>query len=139
MAGYDALFGFDTTQKQTLVNYVADAVAGGGGGDITASQITDSTAVGRSVLTAANAAAALTAVGGLSPTGNGSGLTALNGTQITSGTIPPARIANATTGAKGLVSQAAAQANSTATDVAGLVTDFNALLAKLRTAGVLAP
>jgi Head fiber protein. len=27
------------------------------------------------------------------------------------------------------------QANSTATDVAGLVTDFNALLAKLKTAG----
>ena len=46
---------------------------------------------------------------------------------------------NATTSVKGLVNQAAAQANSTATDVAGLVTDFNALLAKLRTAGVLAP
>lgn len=35
--------------------------------------------------------------------------------------------------------RAAAQANSTATDVAGLVADFNALLAKLRTAGVIAP
>lgn len=34
---------------------------------------------------------------------------------------------------------AAAQANSTATDVPGLVADFNALLAKLRTAGILAP
>jgi len=33
--------------------------------------------------------------------------------------------------------QAAAQANSTATDVAGIVADFNALLAKLRTAGLL--
>lgn len=32
---------------------------------------------------------------------------------------------------------AAAQADSTATDVAGLKTDFNALLAKLRTAGIL--
>lgn len=30
-----------------------------------------------------------------------------------------------------------AQANSTATDVAGLVTDFNALLLKLRNAGLL--
>lgn len=35
--------------------------------------------------------------------------------------------------------RAAAQANSTATDVAGLVADFNALLAKLRTAGIIAP
>ncbi|MFB0847337.1 head fiber protein [Paenibacillus oleatilyticus] len=34
--------------------------------------------------------------------------------------------------------KAAAQANSTATDVAGLVSDFNALLAKLRAAGIMA-
>lgn len=34
---------------------------------------------------------------------------------------------------------AVAQADSVATDVAGLVTDFNALLAKLRTRGVIAP
>ena len=33
--------------------------------------------------------------------------------------------------------QAAAQADSTATDVAGLVTDFNSLLAKLRAAGII--
>lgn len=39
---------------------------------------------------------------------------------------------------RGGVIQASAQANSTATDVAGLVADFNALLAKLRTAGVIA-
>lgn len=44
----------------------------------------------------------------------------------------------ATTAVNGTVKQAAAQANSTATDVAGLVADFNALLAKLRTAGILA-
>lgn len=31
----------------------------------------------------------------------------------------------------------AAQADSTATDAAGVVTDLNALLAKLRTAGIL--
>ena len=31
------------------------------------------------------------------------------------------------------------QADSTATDVAGIVADFNTLLANLRTAGVLAP
>lgn len=34
-------------------------------------------------------------------------------------------------------SKAATQANSTATDVAGLVTDFNALLAKLKAAGLM--
>lgn len=33
---------------------------------------------------------------------------------------------------------AAVQANSTATDVAGLVTDFNALLAKLKAVGLMA-
>jgi len=37
-----------------------------------------------------------------------------------------------------LMVQAAAQANSTATDVAGIVADFNALLAKLRAAGIIA-
>lgn len=40
---------------------------------------------------------------------------------------------------RGTVLRAAAQANSTATDVAGVVADLNALLAKLRTAGVIAP
>ena len=44
----------------------------------------------------------------------------------------------ATTSTAGVVKQAAVQADSVATDVAGLVTDFNALLAKLRTAGILA-
>lgn len=38
-----------------------------------------------------------------------------------------------------LAGAAAAQANSVAADVATLVADFNALLAKLRTRGVLAP
>lgn len=50
----------------------------------------------------------------------------------------PASLPVATVSANGVVKQAAAQANSTATDVAGIVTDFNALLAKLRTAGLLA-
>ncbi|MDU5684183.1 MAG: head fiber protein [Kluyvera cryocrescens] len=43
----------------------------------------------------------------------------------------------ATTSALGGVKKMAAQADSTATDVAGLVTDFNALLAKARTAGLM--
>lgn len=47
--------------------------------------------------------------------------------------------ATASTTVAGSVKQAAAQANSVATDAPGLVTDFNALLAKLRTAGILAP
>lgn len=44
----------------------------------------------------------------------------------------------ATTSVVGGVKQAATQANSSATDVAGLVTDFNALLAKLKAAGIMA-
>lgn len=43
----------------------------------------------------------------------------------------------ATTNALGGVKKMAAQADSTATDVAGLVTDLNALLAKARTAGLM--
>lgn len=38
----------------------------------------------------------------------------------------------------GAFTPAASQADSVATDVAGLVTDFNALLAKLRAAGIMA-
>ncbi|WP_308354332.1 head fiber protein [Serratia marcescens] len=44
----------------------------------------------------------------------------------------------ATASVVGGVKQTATQANSTATDVAGLVTDFNALLAKLKAAGIMA-
>lgn len=46
---------------------------------------------------------------------------------------------DATTAAKGVVKQAVADPNSAATDIAGLVADFNDLLAKLRTAGIIAP
>ena len=44
---------------------------------------------------------------------------------------------NATTTVVGGVLQATNQADSVATDVDGLVTDFNALLAKLKTAGIM--
>ncbi len=47
-------------------------------------------------------------------------------------------VSAATTTVNGTVKQATVQANSTATDVAGLVADFNALLAKLKTAGIMA-
>jgi len=43
----------------------------------------------------------------------------------------------ATTTTLGGVKQASAQADSIATDAAGLVTDFNDLLDKLRTAGII--
>lgn len=52
--------------------------------------------------------------------------------------IDPAQLPKATTSARGGVKQAAVQADSTASDVATIKTDFNALLAKLRTAGMLA-
>jgi hypothetical protein len=51
--------------------------------------------------------------------------------------IPTTLIA-ASTSTVGGVKQASDQANSTAPDVATLVTDFNALLAKLKTAGIMA-
>ena len=50
-----------------------------------------------------------------------------------SGYVLPA----ATTTTLGGVKQASAQTDSIATDATGLVTDFNDLLAKLRTAGII--
>ena len=49
----------------------------------------------------------------------------------------PAYPATATESAAGLVKMAANQADSTAEDTAALVTDFNALLAKLKAAGLM--
>ncbi|WP_313707779.1 head fiber protein [Atlantibacter hermannii] len=46
--------------------------------------------------------------------------------------VPPA-----TTSTIGGVKKMTSQANTTATDVAGLVTDFNALLTKLKAAGMM--
>lgn len=67
------------------------------------------------------------AVSGVSPAWTGSGNLAFSGTTLTA----------ATTSVRGGVLQSAAQADSVATDAPGIVTDFNALLAKLRTAGLL--
>lgn len=47
--------------------------------------------------------------------------------------------ATASTTVAGSVKQAAAQADSVAADNTALRADFNALLAKLRTAGIMAP
>lgn len=97
-----------------LVQYLEEN-SGGGSSTVTAADITDATAVGRSVLKATDAATARTALGAGTPY-----------------TLPAA-----TTAANGGVKKAVAQTDSVATDAAGLVTDFNALLAKLRTAGIL--
>lgn len=86
-----------------------------GGGNVTSSQITDATTVGKAVLTAADAATARTAIGAGTPY-----------------TLPAA-----TTSVNGGVKKMAAQVDSTATDVAGLLADFNAILAKARTAGLM--
>ncbi|MNM10429.1 Head fiber protein [compost metagenome] len=90
-------------------------LGGGGSGSVTAADISDATTVGRNVLKAADAAAARTAIGAGTPY-----------------TLPAA-----TTAVAGGIKKAVAQADSVATDAAGLVTDFNTLLAKLRTAGIL--
>lgn len=71
-----------------------------------------------------------------------------NDTRLTAGAAGTATVralgTTATTAAAGndvrlMTGTAVAQADSTATDVAGLLADFNALLAKLRTRGVIAP
>lgn len=62
--------------------------------------------------------------------------------EVWSGTtwqVPLYSVPNATISTKGLVNQAVAKSNSTATDVPALVTDFNDLLSKLRNAGIIAP
>lgn len=130
------LFGFDLLQKKSLELWYSTK---GGSTTVTSANITDATATGRSVLTAANAAAALTAVGGLSPSGSGASLTALNATQLTTGTVPVARLSNATTAARGVVLQSVAQANFAGADLAALIVELNTFLGKLRTAGVVAP
>ncbi len=63
-------------------------------------------------------------------------LQAKDATELPAG-IGDGTLVAATTSTSGIVKQAAAQADSTATTIAGLVSDFNALLAKLRTAGIL--
>lgn len=109
-----------------------------GGTSVTSAQITDATAVGKSVLTATDAAAARTAIGA------GTSNLALGTTASTAAagnhTHTIANITGLQTALDGKLTatKVATQANSTATDVAGLVTDFNALLAKLKAAGIMA-
>jgi hypothetical protein len=71
---------------------------------LTATDITDSTATGRSVLTAADAAAARTAISAASTAhasthaDGGSDEISIDGSQVTSGTVPIARIPTGTSG-----------------------------------------
>lgn len=141
-------------------------LSGGGGGSVTVDSITDASDVGKNLLKVADASAARTAIGagtsnlkvGTTATDAKAGNYAPKVTDISdagamgkqimaAADAAAARtligagtpVSAATTAANGTVKQAAAQANSAATDVAGLVADFNSLLGKLRTAGVLAP
>lgn len=92
---------------------VVEVFGGGEGGGVTVDQITDASDVGKSVLKAADAAAARTAIGAGAPY-----------------TLPAA-----TTAAIGGVKQGAAVADAAA---APTQSEFNALLASLRAAGVIA-
>lgn len=97
---------------------------------IVANDISDASDVGKNVLKAATQVLAQRALGA---TDIGVALfTSTN--QLMAATA----IGNASTTTRGCVYQAAARANSAATDVPGVNTVLNDLLAKLRTAGVLA-
>ena len=61
-----------------------------------------------------------------------------DGTIITVSETGAITVPSATSSVKGVVKQAVVQSDSTATTVEGLVTDLNALLAKLKTAGLMA-
>ena len=60
-----------------------------------------------------------------------------DGTIITVSETGAITVPSATSSVKGVVKQSANQADSVATTVELLVTDFNALLAKLKTAGIM--
>lgn len=59
-------------------------------------------------------------------------------TLVVDSTTKALKVADASETDKGVVLQAELQADSEVTTVGGLVTDFNALLAKLQTAGIMA-
>ncbi len=60
-----------------------------------------------------------------------------DGTVITVSETGAITVADASTTDKGVILQAENQVDSEATEVAGLVADFNALLLKLKTAGIM--
>lgn len=101
---------------------------GGGSGDVSSADITDATAVGVSVLTAADAAAARTAIGA----GTSDLVIGTTASTAKAGNYTPP---DATTSTRGLVLMAAAVTD--AVDETDIVAQFNALLASLRAAGSL--
>lgn len=118
-----------------LAKEVAAQIADAGGGSVAWSDVTGKPAAFPAAVPVATATALATGrtialTGGA--TGTSGAFTGAANASI------PVTLATPTTTVRGGVIQAAAQANSTATDVAGVVTDLNALLAKLRTAGVIA-
>lgn len=94
-----------------LDRVITDVNAGGGSATIPAANISDSTTVGRAVLTATDAAAARTAIGTVA----------------------------ATTAAAGIVKQITftAQQSPAFADLTAVTTAYNALLTKLITAGIM--
>lgn len=90
----------------------------------TAAQISDASSVGRSVVTAADAAAARTAIGA-------------GTSSLTLGTGASQAAAGNHTHPGLMSGSAPAVADSEAADVAALVADFNTLLSALRTRGVI--
>lgn len=127
MLGFEKLFGFNTTQKKTLKEFVDEAIAGGTEGEVTsvngvepvAGDVTlaasdlGATAVGEAVFTAADAATARTAIGaGTSNLALGTtGTTALAG----NGTAVAATTAAACTGNSATATTAAACSGNSAT------------------------
>lgn len=63
-------------------------------------------------------------------------ITSQSGTPVTNFGYQDVPVSQLVTGGTGM-SQAALQANSAAADIAAMVTDFNALLAKLKAAGLM--
>lgn len=88
-------------------------------------------------LTSTAAPASETALGGVKAAPAGEGDTVEVKIGEDGKLYAPAYPATATESAAGLVKMAANQADSTAEDTAALVTDFNALLAKLKDAGLM--
>lgn len=111
---------------QDLSERVATLEEGGEGATtVTAANITDATATGRSVLTAANAAAARTAIGAGAP------YTLPNATSSVRGGV--LQTAGSHTAA---VAAVGTDVETLATELNALITKYNALLAALKTSGV---
>lgn len=130
-----------TTRNTATVDVINGALAvtivGGAGGTVTWDSIEDKPAV---IAAGATQAEARTAIGaGTSSLAIGTtGTTAMAGNKTLAnigGVVPTAGLPAATATAKGAVIQAAAVAD--ATDEASAVTQLNALLAALRTAGII--